>query len=61
VLLRHLSSEPVHVDELGRAAGLPINEVASTLTVMELKGKVRQVGGMQYVIAREAGVSYVLE
>ncbi len=61
MLLRHLSTEPVHVDELGRAAGLPISEVASTLTLMELKGKVRQVGGMNYVIARESGVSYVVE
>jgi DNA processing protein len=60
-LLRHLSSEPIHVDELGRAAGLPINEVASTLTLMELKGKVRQVGMMNYVIARESGVPYFVE
>jgi len=61
ILLGHLSSEPIHVDELGRAAGLPINEVASTLTLMELKGKVRQVGMMNYVIAREAGVPYAVE
>ena len=56
-LLQYLSSEPMHVDELGRAAGLPINEVTSALTLMELKGKVRQVGGMNYVVAREAGRS----
>jgi DNA processing protein len=56
-LLQHLSSEPVHVDELGRVAGLPINEVTSALTLMELKGTVRQVGGMNYVVAREAGLS----
>lgn len=61
VLLSHLSSEPIHVDELGRVAGLPINEIASTLTFMELKGKVRQVGGMNYVIAREAGVPYMVD
>jgi DNA processing protein len=61
VLLRHLSAEPMHVDELGRATNLPINEVASTLTLMELKGKVRQVGGMNYVVAREAGVPYIVE
>jgi DNA processing protein len=61
MLLQHLSSEPVHVDELGRAAKLPMSEVTSTLTLMELKGKVRQVGGMNYVIAREAGVPYVVE
>jgi DNA processing protein len=56
-LLRYLSSEPVHVDELGRAAEMPINEVTSALTLMELKGKVRQVGGMNYVVAREVGIS----
>ena len=61
VLLQHLSADPVHVDDLGRAAGLSASEVASSLTLMELKGKVRQVGGMNYVIAREPGVSYVLE
>jgi DNA processing protein len=61
VLLKHLSAEPIHVDELGRAVGLPIHEVAGTLTLMELKGKVRQVGGMNYVVAREAGVPYVVD
>lgn len=61
LLLKQLSSEPIHVDELGRAAGMPISEVSSTLTLMELKGKVRQVGGMNYVLAREAGVPYVVE
>ncbi len=49
------------MDELGRFTGLPISEVASTLTFMELKGKVRQVGGMNYVIAREAVVPYIVE
>jgi DNA processing protein len=61
VLLEHLSAEPIHVDELGRATGLPISQVASALTLMELKGKIRQVGGMNYVIAREAGMPYVVE
>lgn len=54
-LMQFLSSEPIHVDDLGRAAGLPINEVTSALTLMELKGAVRQVGGMNYVLAREVG------
>jgi len=60
-LLAHLSAEPVHVDELGRAIGLPIAEITSTLTLMELKGLVRQVGGMKYVVAREPGVAYRVE
>jgi DNA processing protein len=54
-LMRFLSLEPLHVDELGRAAGLPINEVTGALALMELKGVVRQVGGMNYVLAREVG------
>ncbi len=56
-----LSDEPHHVDELSRAAGLPIGEVTSTLALMELKGLVRQVGGMQYVLARETGPMYRIE
>jgi DNA processing protein len=60
-LLRHLSAEPVHVDELGRAVGLPIAQVSGALALMELKGLVRQTGGMHYVLAREAGVSYAVD
>ncbi len=48
-LLEHLSADPLHVDELGRATGLSSAELSSTLTMMELKGQVRQVGGMNYV------------
>jgi DNA processing protein len=58
VILKQLSSEPVHVDELGRSTGLPAADVASTLIMMELKGMVRQVGGMNYIIAREASIDY---
>jgi len=60
-LLQYLSSEPTHVDELGRQSGLPIAQVNSTLALMELKGMVRQVGGMHYVLAREQRVEYMVE
>jgi DNA processing protein len=52
LLLQLLTNGPRHVDELGRDSGLPIHEVSSTLTMMELKGLVRQVGPMQYSAAR---------
>ncbi len=52
-LLSYLSAQPTHVDELGRVTGLPSSMISSTLTLMELKGMVRQVGGMNYVIGRE--------
>ena len=61
LLLRHLSSEPVHIDELCRTTGLSISEVSSTLALMELKGMVHQVGGMHYVVARESKVDYVVD
>ncbi len=57
-LFEHLSGQPVHVDDLSRASGLPSQVVSSTLTLMELKGMVRQVGGMNYVMIREPEVEY---
>ncbi|MCC7370732.1 MAG: DNA-protecting protein DprA [Chloroflexi bacterium] len=50
-VLRLLSDEPTHVDDLTRAAGLPSSVVTSTLTILELKGMARQLGQMQYVRA----------
>lgn len=60
-LLSHLSAEPTHVDELQQQLELPIAQVTSTLALMELKGMVRQAGGMKYVVAREPGVEYVVD
>lgn len=60
-LLAHLSAEPLHADELCALVGLPIASISSTLAMMELKGLVRQVGGMTYVTAREARADYKIE
>ena len=57
-LMPHLNSAPLHVDELSRLSGIPASLVSSTLTLMELKGVVKQVGGMQYVMLRESGISF---
>ena len=57
-LLNLVSDDPTHVDELCRQSNLPIHEVSSTLAMMELKGMVRQVGGMQYTLARESRAPY---
>ncbi|HLZ56145.1 MAG TPA: DNA-processing protein DprA [Ktedonosporobacter sp.] len=51
-LLGVLSHEPSHVDEIIRATTLPAHSVIATLTTLELKGIVRHIGGMQYVVAR---------
>ena len=60
-LFEFLSAQPVHVDELSRSTGLNSSVVSSTLTLMELKGIVRQVGGMNYVMTREPDVVYKAE
>lgn len=57
-LLSHLSSEPVHIDQLCELTGLPITNVSATLTMMELKGYITQVGGMNYVAMREVKSIY---
>ena len=57
-LLRHLSREPVHIDEVCRESGLPISTVSSLLAMMELKGLVREIGSKAYIRAREAAASY---
>ncbi len=57
-LLQYISAEPVHADDLGRQSNLPSATITSTLTVMELKGLVRHVGGMKYVLARENRGTY---
>lgn len=48
-LLAHLSAEPKHIDELVREVTLAAAQISSLLTIMELKGLVRQVGTLRYV------------
>jgi DNA processing protein len=57
-LLKQLGAEPVHIDEVCRLSGLPVATVSSTLAMMELKGLVKQVGAMNYSLAREAREEY---
>jgi DNA processing protein len=53
-----LGAAPLHINDIRAKAELPIEQVSSTLALMELKGLVRQVGGMQYVAARELQAEY---
>jgi DNA processing protein len=49
-LLALLSREPRHIDELSRQSQMAAPAVASTLLMLELKGVIRQVGTMSYVL-----------
>jgi len=43
-----LSRGPLHIDELVAATGLTINTISSTLTLLEVKGIVKDTGGKVY-------------
>jgi DNA processing protein len=51
-LLRLIEAEPRHIDAISRDSALDHTVVSATLAMLELKGLVKQVGGMQYVLAR---------
>jgi len=50
IIIKCISEEPAHVDEICRASGLDISAVISCLAIMELNGLVRQTGGMTYAL-----------
>lgn len=52
-ILQVMDFEPIHIDEICYAVGLPVEKVSATLTLMELKGMVQHVGGMRYAATRE--------
>lgn len=57
-ILKILSDEPLHVDEITNQTELPIAQVSSCLTMMELKGLVKQAGGMKYISVSEKRGEY---
>ncbi|NLF51016.1 MAG: DNA-protecting protein DprA [Leptolinea sp.] len=57
-ILDNLGYEPIHIDDLGNATGWGMDTLTATLTMMELKGMVRQVGAMNYILVKEKGVLY---
>jgi DNA processing protein len=57
-LFETLGGEPLHIDEITNRTEIPVEKVTATLALMELKGMVRQVGGMQYIALREVREAY---
>lgn len=49
VLLQYISDDPVHIDVLVKSSKMEVERVGSTLILMEMKGKIRNVGANQYV------------
>ncbi|KKR21305.1 MAG: hypothetical protein UT48_C0010G0053 [Parcubacteria group bacterium GW2011_GWE2_39_37] len=50
-ILSFLNSEARHIDELSRLTRLQPSALSSTLMIMEMKGMVKNLGGMQYVLS----------
>jgi DNA processing protein len=52
LILKQLSAQPIHIDKIINQTKLSTTVVNSTLTLMEIKGKIKNLGGNNYVIAR---------
>ncbi len=50
MLLHLLSSDPIHIDNLAKLSKLGTVSVSATLSLMEIKGWVRNIGGQNYII-----------
>ena len=57
-VLKYVTFDPIHIDEIIRNSALAASTVSGALTMMELQGAVRQVGGMNYVRLRESAAAY---
>jgi DNA processing protein len=49
-ILKHLSCEPILLDELAQLTKLDMKIINSTLTILEIKKAVKNVGGGNYII-----------
>ncbi|PLX21594.1 DNA-protecting protein DprA [Candidatus Parcubacteria bacterium] len=51
-IAQHLKDEPVHIDQLVSLTSLNIKDINNTLTMMEIKGSVKNMGGMNYILKK---------
>ena len=58
LLMDALKEEPMHINEIKAATGLPIDKISSTLVLMELKGLVRNTGNLTYLSIGESEMHY---
>lgn len=49
-IISALSQEPIHIDKIAKITNFDIKKVSSTLTIMEIKGMVKNMGNMQYIL-----------
>ena len=57
-LVQVMENDILPIDEITSRAGFTVDKVSAALTIMELKGMVRQVEGTSYMVIREAYEKY---
>lgn len=50
ILIRILSAEPLHIDNIAKLSKLGTVSAASTLAMLEIKGMVKNIGGQNYIL-----------
>jgi predicted Rossmann fold nucleotide-binding protein DprA/Smf involved in DNA uptake len=50
--LEALKEEALYIDKIIEKTKLPAAKIASTLAILEIKGKVRNLGGNVYALSR---------
>ena len=51
-ILKTLSFEPININELIKILEMDTGSVTASLTFLEMKGKVKNLGGQQYILSR---------
>jgi len=45
-----LNSEPTHIDQIIKQTNLPASQISSSLSIMEMKGMVKNLGSQNYIL-----------
>ncbi len=48
-MLKIISNEPIHIDKIAKLAKLQTADVNATLSLMEMKGWIKNIGGQNYI------------
>jgi DNA processing protein len=60
-LLDALGRHPLHVEDIQTKCQLTTSEISAGLAMLEIKGRVKQVGGMHFVRVREGRAEYQVD
>lgn len=52
IIIDNLTREPIHIDDLTRQLAIPASEVSATLVMLEMKGRVKSLGGAKFAKIR---------